>query len=106
MSYRECRPHKIPAISYAFYPKWGMKSGVHFSRRMVPGRWLEESPPSVAQQVIPVSLSVDPQAVSGWSDEEVAERRLRQVRGTESKYCPAIRSAEALMAKATEIGQR
>jgi len=35
-----------------------------------------------------------------------SERWLRQVRGTESKYYRAIGSAEALMAKAAELGQR
>ena len=37
---------------------------------------------------------------------EHSDRWLRQVRGTESKYYRAIGSAEALMAKAAEIGQR
>jgi len=35
-----------------------------------------------------------------------SDRWLRQVRGTESKYYRAIGSAEALMAKAAELGQR
>jgi len=34
-----------------------------------------------------------------------SDRWLRQVRGTESKYYRAIGSAEALMAKAPELGQ-
>jgi hypothetical protein len=35
-----------------------------------------------------------------------SDRWLRQVKGTESKYYRAIGSAEALMAKAAELGQR
>jgi len=35
-----------------------------------------------------------------------SDRWLRQVRGTESKYYRATGSAEALMAKAAELGQR
>jgi len=35
-----------------------------------------------------------------------SDRWLRQVRGTESRYYRAIGSAEALMAKAAELGQR
>jgi len=35
-----------------------------------------------------------------------SDRWIRQVRGTESKYYRAIGSAEALMAKAAELGQR
>ena len=35
-----------------------------------------------------------------------SDRWLRQVWGTESKYYRAIGSAEALMAKAAELGQR
>jgi hypothetical protein len=45
-----------------------------------------------------------PEAVLRLSNH--SDRWLRQVRGTESKYYRAIGSAEALMAKAAELGQR
>jgi hypothetical protein len=45
-----------------------------------------------------------PEAVLRLSNH--SDRWLRQVRGTESKYYRAIGSAEALMAKAAQLGQR
>jgi hypothetical protein len=57
--------------------------------KLIPRSDLEERPPQVVLRL------------SKHSD-----RWLRQVRGTESKYYRAIGSAEALMAKAAELGQR
>jgi len=57
--------------------------------KLIPRSDLGEKPPEVVLKL------------SNHSD-----RWLRQVRGTESKYYRAIGSAEALMAKAAELGQR
>jgi len=57
--------------------------------KLIPRSDLGEKPPKVVLKL------------SNHSD-----RWLRQVRGTESKYYRAIGSAEALMAKAAELGQR
>jgi len=57
--------------------------------KLIPRSDLGEKPPKVVFKI------------SNHSD-----RWIRQVRGTESKYYRAIGSAEALMAKAAEMGQR